>query len=281
MKLINRLLLVMFISLAGACEKINYHPDNPIAGISTKVLMHKGCGYNTDIPVNTLAAAEYGLSLLDGIELDIQLSKDGTLWLDHDNEVYNCDSTIVGCFQELTDEEIRTAGECGGVNQYDTLESVFQLMVSKYPNSFISLDIKGQYCEIANSAETMRTMANAVLALVDKYHMQNKVLVESSSPAFLNEFENQKTVAQCIITVSGDVDEGMANAASTKARGISLKYGVEEFNSRVVSLIHQKGYGIMIWYINEPEDIAKVWTYQPDLIQTDNPDFKKYIPKAL
>jgi glycerophosphoryl diester phosphodiesterase len=281
MKLISRLLLVTFILLAGACDKILYQPDNPISGIPTKVLMHKGCGYNTEIPVNTLAAAEYGLSLLDGIELDIQLSKDGTLWLDHDNEVYNCDSTIVGCFQELTDEEIRAAGECSGENHYDTLESVFQLMASKYPNSFISLDIKGQYCEIVNTAETMRTMANSVLALVDKYHMQNKVLVESSSLAFMEEFENQNSVAQCVITVSGDVDEGLANAAATKARGISLKYGVEEFNSRVVSLIHSKGYGIMVWYINEPEDIVKVWHYQPDFIQTDNPDFKKYIPVAL
>jgi hypothetical protein len=60
--------------------------------------------------------------------------------------------------------------------------------------------------------------------------------------------------------------------------GFSLKYGLEEFNADVVSLIHTKGYGIMVWYINEPEDIAIAWNAQPDFIKTDNADFKNYIP---
>jgi hypothetical protein len=34
----------------------------------------------------------------------------------------------------------------------------------------------------------------------------------------------------------------------------------------------------MVWYINEPEDIANAWNAHPDFIQTDNADFKKYIP---
>ena len=69
--------------------------------------MHRGNGFNTDFVENTLPAAEYGLSVLDGIEQDIQISKDGTLWLDHDNEVYDCEGNNIGCFQTLTDDEIR------------------------------------------------------------------------------------------------------------------------------------------------------------------------------
>ena len=37
----------------------------------------------------------------------------------------------------------------------------------------------------------MRQMAQSVLALVDKYNMQKKVLVESSSIEFLQELDNQ------------------------------------------------------------------------------------------
>jgi len=95
----------------------------------------------------------------------------------------------------------------------------------------------------------------------------------------LQEFEEQSSVGQCVITVSGDIDEGLANAYATQSRGISLKYGIEPFNGDVINLIHNKGYGIMVWYINEPTDIELVWNAQPDFIQTDNEDFKKYIPE--
>jgi glycerophosphoryl diester phosphodiesterase len=279
MKYFNQVLYILLIMLAGGCEKIIYAPDNPICGLPTRVLMHKGCGSgNPDFTENTLAAANYGLSVLDGIELDIQMSKEGTLWLDHNNEVLDCEGNIIGCFQQMTDEEIMAYAECNDTIRYNTLESVFELMATTYPESFISLDIKGQYCEITNTREMMEQMAKSVLNLVEKYKMENKVLVESSSIEFMSEFEDQNSVGQCVITVSGDVDEGLANAEVTNSRGISLKYGIEEFNADVVSLIHNKGYGIMVWYINEPEDIAKAWNAHPDFIQTDNADFKKYIP---
>src|SRR4051812_29867589 len=94
----------LFIVLCG-CEKIIFSIDNPISGLDVPiVLMHRGSGDHPDITGNTYEAAAYGLSVLDGIELDIQLSRDGTLWLDHDNEVHDCNGNVIGCFQDMTDE---------------------------------------------------------------------------------------------------------------------------------------------------------------------------------
>ena len=141
----NRLLFLLLILCIFACEKIEYTVDNPIVGIPTKVLMHRGNGHNKDFLENTLPAAAYGLSLLDGIELDIQISKDGTLWLDHSNQVFNCSEEVVGCFQEMTDDAINAERACDGFIKYHTLESVFKLMSEEYKQSYISLDVKGQY----------------------------------------------------------------------------------------------------------------------------------------
>jgi glycerophosphoryl diester phosphodiesterase len=278
MKQLSAILLAFAYLSSGGCEKIVYEPDNPFSGLPTKVLMHRGNGFNTDFHENTLPAAEYGLSVHDGIELDIQLSMDRTLWLDHSNDVKDCNGNIIGCFQNMTDSEIFAAAECNDTVRYHTLESVFELMVSEYPESYISLDIKGQYCEIINTKETMRLMAESVLALVDKYNMQNKVLVESNSIEFLQELDNQSSVGQCVISL-GDVDEGLANAAAVKAKGISLEWGVEEVNADVVSLIHRKGYGLILWVLNEPDDISAAWNSQPDFIETDIPDFRDYIAR--
>jgi glycerophosphoryl diester phosphodiesterase len=276
MKHFSVIFLILMALNSGSCERIEYAPDNPFAGLPTRVLMHRGSGDNTDIIPNTLQAAEYGLSVMDGIELDIQISKDGTLWLDHDNEVHDCSGNVVGCFQTLTDTQIKLYEECDGVVRYHTVESVFQLMAADYPDSYISLDVKGQYCEIVNTVELMHQMADEVLALVDKYKMHGKVLVESNSLEFMEVMDNQSSVGQCIISL-GDVDEGLANAAATKARGISLKYGVEEVNSDVVALIHNKGYGLVLWTINEYDDIIDAWNSRPDFIETDNSDFKDII----
>jgi DNA-binding NtrC family response regulator len=43
---------------------------------------------------------------------------------------------------------------------------------------------------------------------------------------------------------------------------------------------HKKGYGLIVWVINEPDDIVDVWNSKPDFIETDNADFKKYIPTS-
>jgi glycerophosphoryl diester phosphodiesterase len=274
----TRIIPFALFILLGGCEKIIFSVDNPISGLEVPiVLMHRGSGDHQGITGNTYEAAEYGLSVLDGVELDIQLSEDGTLWLDHDNEVHDCDGNVIGCFQDMTDEQITVAAECNGVVRYHKLEPVFQLMVSEYPNSYISLDIKGQYCKISNTPDLMRLMAQSVLALVDKYDLAYHVLVESNSLAFMEELDNQALVGQCVISL-GDIDQGIANARGTNARGISLKYGVQDLNNEVVSLIHKKGYGLVVWVINEPKDIEDVWRAHPDFIQTDNADFKNYIP---
>ena len=109
-------------------------------------------------------------------------------------------------------------------------------------------------------------------------HRTDKVLVESNSIEFLQELDNQSSVGQCVISL-GDVDEGLANAAAVKARGISLEYGVELVDAEVVSLIHRKGYGLILWVVNEPDDISAAWNSEPDFIETDNLQFRDYISR--
>jgi glycerophosphoryl diester phosphodiesterase len=104
------------LALTG-CEKIGYIPPDPVEPWPTRVLMHRGGGscssdYGAPCPDNTLPAVLYGLSRLDGAEMDIQLSRNGTLWLGHDNEAVDCSGAAVGCFQDLEDGFIDTIAYC-------------------------------------------------------------------------------------------------------------------------------------------------------------------------
>jgi glycerophosphoryl diester phosphodiesterase len=275
----NRVLFILLLIITG-CEKIDYVPDNPFSGIPTQVLMHRGCGSNTDFVTNTLPAAMYGFSVLDGVELDIQISKDGTLWLDHDNEVKDCSDNIIGCFNTMTDAEINSYNSCNGIIRYYTVESVFAEMAELYPTKYISLDVKGQYCDISLTTDDMRRMADAVFDLTIKYKLEGHVIAESDSPNFLTEISDLNApVCQSLITLE-DLDQGLSDAYKLKARAISFKFAAEEqLTEGSVSLVHQKGFGLIVWVVNEPEDIANVWAMKPDFIETDNPDFKQYISR--
>ncbi len=274
----KQLIIVLILFFIG-CDKIDYVPDNPYAGIPTQVLMHRGNGWNEDFKENTLDGALYGFSVLDGVELDIQMSKEGTLWLDHGNEVKDCAGNVVGCFNTMTDEEILAYNLCGSEEQYHTVESVMQEMAVRYPAKYISLDIKGQYCELSLTAEDMTRMADAVISLTKKYHLEGHVIAESNSINFLEEISIENApVCQALIVLE-DLDQGLTDAYKLKARALSYKFAAEEkLTASSVTLVHNKGFAMIVWVVNEPTDIPNVWAMKPDIIETDNPDFKKYIP---
>ena len=75
MKSLCAFIMIMFIVISEGCEMTRYLPDNQISGLPTRVLLHRGNGRNTDFIENTLPAAQYGLSVMDGIEVDIQMNR--------------------------------------------------------------------------------------------------------------------------------------------------------------------------------------------------------------
>lgn len=92
-----------FVWLLLSCSKSNVDLDIP-------VLAHAGQGlYNPQgyFHHNSKEAIEYALSFkeLHGIEMDVQLSKDGTFWLFHDQFLENS-TTGTGQICEKSDQEL-------------------------------------------------------------------------------------------------------------------------------------------------------------------------------
>ena len=94
--------ILSIILMLNTCKKINYYPDKNTYPVKTKFLAHRGCG-TSDIQENTLEAVKYGISRLNGVEIDIQLSKDRTIWLAHNVELESCGGKVYDCFPETYD----------------------------------------------------------------------------------------------------------------------------------------------------------------------------------
>ncbi len=140
----------------------------------TKFFGHRG--YSGKYPENTLLAFDNAIEAgVDGIELDVQFSKDGKLVVIHDESV-NRTTDGTGLVKELTLEELKSldasatfTGKYGKV-QIPTLEEVLSL-VEKF-DIVTNIELKTGVFEYDGIEE-------AVAECVRKHKLSDKVIISS------------------------------------------------------------------------------------------------------
>lgn len=255
-----------------SCEKIVYFDDRyAIEDVYSRALVHSASGDEV-FAGQTIEAVAFGFSCLDGVEVDIQLSKDNTLWLNHDSKVYDAYNNNLGSFSIITDEIIQNIYNYDSTYYYSTLDTVFYLMSRKYPEKFISLDVKRPTKILTYNSYNI--IASEIINLIQKYNLQGHVLVESSSNYFLKKLNNPEFGIQTYYFCLGDFDKGVTEAISDGFTGISFKINsYDELNEQLINLLHSSGLKIQAFYANEPKDIINMLSFGVDYLQTDNLDF--------
>ena len=270
--------ILLIVLLFNSCQKIKYYPDKEYSEVTTLIIAHRGNGGNPIYQGNSIEAAEYGLMHADGIEVDIQLSKDRTIWLAHDAELPDCGGVFYDCFPEAYDYEIIELDSCNGDEMnYYKLEDIFDLMSTKYPGKIISLDVKiWSPCAVTsvNIFGVMNVIADEIIRLTDKYNMHNLVMAESEVASFLIYLQENSSGIETYLSAWGDFERAMQISLEGGFSGISFKYKFdEEINTDHIQLIRKKGLKIQLWTVNSEEDINEALSINPDYIQTDNIDY--------
>jgi glycerophosphoryl diester phosphodiesterase len=268
--------ILVFVCLIS-CQKIKYYGPKPVTDVKTRILSHRGGG-DSEYPGDNLRAVQYGLPHLDGIEVDVQLSNDRTVWLSHSSILPPCSGVTVNCFTEAHDFEIIQLDSCLG-NDYlfSTLDTVFYYLKTYYPEKCISIDVKAwNPCSVARSdiIGLMDVIAEEIIKLVTKYNLKDHVMVESETATFLNFVKRHSSGIGIYLTTLGDFERGIGLALESGFDGISFQYKFEEeITAEDVKMIHNKGLRIHLWTVNEPADIIEATSLNPDYIQTDNIDY--------
>lgn len=277
--MMKKILPFLIFCILLNCEKINYYPDRPIDTVETKILAHRGGGY-CEFPENSLEAARFGLRKLDGIEVDIQISKDRTLWLSHSADFTQCGKYDLNCFCETRDEQIIKIDSCFGVSyRFSKLEDIFKLMTDSFPHSYLALDIKAwEPCKFTSLdiMGVLNATAEEIIKLSAKYDLDKKIMVESEVATFLNFIKKRNNKIGCYLTTLGDFERGMLLALKAGYDGLSFKYGFKEIiTADHIKLLHKKGLKIQVWTFDTEEQINKVLQLNPDFIQTNNTNYIK------
>lgn len=136
-----------------------------------KIWAHRGCSLRN--PENTLRSFREAIKLKDlaGIELDIQLTKDGEIVVIHDERVDRTTEAI-GFVRDYTLRELKTLNIYPG-EKIPTIQEVFELLGDRLKNG-MKLNI-----ELKNSVYPYEGMEEKIVKLVAEYGLENSIVYSS------------------------------------------------------------------------------------------------------
>ena len=229
------------------------------------ILGHRGAsGY---APENTRAAFLKALEMdADGIELDVQMTKDGVLIVNHDEWIdRTADGT--GWIKDLTFEQLRTFNFNKAFPEYGrqeimTLAEVFDIF--KPAGKLINIELKTGVVNYPNIVE--KTMA-----LVKEYEMEDQVFYSSFNHHTCLEVKELDPEAYVGFLVA----DGILDLAD-----YCLKHGMNAVHPALYLLqdmdfvmdCHKKGLDINVWTVNEPEHLAMAGQLHVTTVITNYPD---------
>lgn len=269
--------LFLILLLSSACKTEDNSP------ITTENLFfgHRGSGadvYDGKYIENTLTSVVNALDLLDGCEVDIQMSKDGTIWLYHDDNLgHFCDTvqTHAICIPTTNDGTIESIEQCRGdlKDRIYKLEEVLKLLCKpEYKQSFLSLDVKGYFDSLCfpsrNAPETYFTqMGEELVRMVEHYNLENQIIVETAYTTFLNEVKNANSNIRCHLIGYEDFEEVSMRAIEHDYDGVSFSLFDESISKDAVEEVKNKGLEVQVWPINDSILLQKAMDMKPFSMQ--------------
>lgn len=267
-----RTTIIILLVLLNSCKKINYYEDKVINIEPPQKIVHRG-GRSQFHLENTLGGIRRSLREFDGVEVDVQISKNETIWLSHSSDVFKCDKKLK-CFPETNDIEIKSILSCNGLDlAYTDLESVFKFMADSFPQKPICIDLKGWVPCSVNSVDIegmLRREGELIIQLAQKYGLAKNLLIETETASILDYLLSKNSGAGVYLTAYGDFERAVLIALKQKYSGISFKTNIgEKLTAEKIELMHKKGLKIIVWNLQSNDEIPFYEDIKTDYIQFD------------
>ena len=230
-----------------------------------KVMAHRG--YSGKYPENTMLAFEEAAKTgADGIELDVQLTKDGQVVVIHDERI---DRTTDGSgwVKDYTYEELkkfnaaRVKGDQFGFQPIPSFEEY--CVWAKNQSLFTNVELKTSiiyYPEIEEKT----------IALIRKYGLEDRIILSSFNNASIVLCrQSDETIA------GGFLVEKYVDNAGVYARTCYVQYyhpNLEYLKEEHVRSCSQNGIGLNVWPLIEEEDMRRMKKWGVNSIITNYPD---------
>lgn len=234
----------------------------------TKLFGHRG--YSGNYPENTMLAFQKAIEAgADGIELDVQFSKDGKLVVIHD-ETLDRTTTGTGRVKDHTYEELcaldasfKFAGQYG-VNRIPTLCEVLHYMSDK--DAVTNIELKTGVFEYEGIEE-------AVLECIRKNNVSDKVIISSFNHYSILRMRKLAPELKCGLLT----DCWIINAGKyVHDLGIPCYHpAFRNLTPEITAEIKQYGLEINTWTVNTAEDFRELEKLGIDVVIGNYPEMLK------
>ena len=240
--------------------------------MNTKPLVWAHRGASGYAPENTLAAFEKAVELgADGVELDIQLTKDDEIVVIHDEKIDRT-SDGKGWVKDYTLEELRGFNYNRTKPEYEhadipTMREVFELL--KPTGLFINIEIK-------TGVIFYEKIEEKILALTKEMDMEDRVCYSSFNHYTVKRIHELKPDAEVgFLYADGPID----------MPSYGEKYGVNALHPALYNLQYdgfikeckEKGLKLNVWTVNEKEHMQLCCKYGVNAIITNYPDIAREV----
>jgi glycerophosphoryl diester phosphodiesterase len=231
------------------------------------ILAHRGA--RRQAPENTMAAFRLAAEMgADGVELDVQLSKDGEAVVIHD---FNVDRTTNGSgpVKDLTLVELQRldAGSWYSA-EYATqrIPTLAQVLQEFGPRLILNIELK-KAIPHANGLEA------EVVRLIEDTNLTSRVIISSFNPLALWRVRRLNPNMSTGLLYEPDQPiylRGRWLQPLVQPQALHPRWDM--INEQFVTRSHQHGLAVRPWTCNEPDAMRRLIDWHADAIITDCPD---------
>ena len=231
----------------------------------SKIFAHRG--FSGKYPENTMLAFEKAVEIgVDGIEMDVHLTKDNVLVIIHDEDIRRtCDGE--GLVRDMTYDELKkfdasatfrgVYGFCG----IPTLREYFELV--KDTNVITNIELKTGIFEYP-------TIEQRTIDMIREYGLEDRIILSSFNHFTVKRCEEiAPEIKRGFLSESWLIDYGKYTAA----QNVQCCHPIHcSLTKEVVDEMHSAGCEINTWTVNEYKDIERLSALGVDALIGNFPD---------
>jgi len=254
--------MVMFFSCRENfdLEKVENLNDNKISTIG-----HAGMGIASQFPINSFESFSNAIALgVDGIEIDVQMTKDSVLIAFHD-KFFEEKTSLNGLVSELNWNEIE-----GGIYKdplyvnYKII-SLDQLLENLPDKENLQFFFDCKLYEKERDESHVKKYVNTLLKIIDKYDLSNNVFVEFQVTSYLTRLKEIRPEIKSFIYTS--FEYGLEVAKNLNLYGLIVSNnGV---STEQILLAHEEGFRVALFGLLSTKKNIDAIKKNPDFLQTD------------
>ena len=228
-----------------------------------KVWAHRGASGSA--PENTLPAFEMAIEQgADGIEFDVQLTRDDHVVVIHD-ETLERTTDGHGWVADHSLEDLKKLDASAGLDGFagvriPTLAELFDLVT----DADLRLNV-----ELKNSRIPYQGMEERVLGLIEQYGVADRVIISSFDHNSLRGLAESGATIPLGVLYSDPLWRPWNYAVKLGAS--ALHPSLSATRPKVVERSHEAGLEVNVWTVNEPDEVERVAELGVDALITNYP----------